>query len=74
MRCRRRTMRQEQVDALTKTLAGVQPAVPQGKLVQGYGAPGAQTDAVNSPLAQVGSTAAGVAAIIKDLESIGINI
>jgi hypothetical protein len=65
---------QEQIGALTKTLDAVAPAVPQGKLVQGYGAPGAQTDAVNSPLAQVGSTAAGIAAIVKDLESIGIKI
>ena len=65
---------QEQIGALTQTLAGVQPAVPEGRLVQGYGAPGAQTDAVNSPLAQVGSTAAGVAAIIKDLKDLGIDI
>jgi hypothetical protein len=58
---------QEQVDALTKTLAGVQPAVPKSQLVQGYGSPGSQTDAINSPLAQAGSTAAGLAALIREL-------
>jgi hypothetical protein len=64
---RQQAFPQEQIGALTKTLAGVAPAVPKSQLVQGYGSPGSQTDAINSPLAQAGSTAAGLAALIREL-------
>ena len=58
---------QEQIGALSKTLGAVAPAIPQSQLVQGFGGPGQQPASSPSPLAQVGSTATGIAAIIKAL-------
>ena len=58
---------QQQIGALTQTLGAVAPAVPKGTLVQGYGSPGQDQQFKPSALAQIGSTATGIAALVKAL-------
>jgi hypothetical protein len=63
---------QKMVDASLKTLTDLAPAVPKATLTTGYGAPGDKTEAVNSPLAQAGSTVSGFMALYKQAKEAGL--
>jgi hypothetical protein len=65
---------QEQLGALTTTLANVAPAVPKGVLTQGYGAPGQQQTYAPGALQSGISTVTGIAGAIKALQDAGIGL
>jgi len=63
---------QQQLGAMSQTLAAVAPAVPQAKLQQGYGAPGQDQTYAPGALQAGVSTVTGLAGAFKALKDAGI--